>query len=171
MREMTDISTAVAENAQAVQAFVRALQAAGTTWTQPVAPGKWSPGQLAEHLAATYEQSRQVLDGTADIKPMPAFVRPLFRALVVNRALKANSFPEGGRAPASFQPSADPPAMEEAVARLIRASDAFEREVARQAATPGYLVHHPVFGHLQPGDYLRFQALHTAHHTGHLRGN
>lgn len=87
----------------------------------------------------------------------------------MDRALKANSFPDGGRAPESFRPSEDPPALEEAVTRLGRAADEFEREVVRKAATPGYLVRHPVFGSLKPVDYLRFQALHTAHHTGQLR--
>src|SRR5437764_15296711 len=105
---MTEIETAIADNRAAVEAFAAAARAVdAASWNTPRAEGKWSPAQIAEHLAIVYEYNRTVVTRTAG-KVVPTFVQPLARWFIVTRTLKAGAFTRKGRAPAIFQPTASP---------------------------------------------------------------
>jgi len=53
---MSDLKTVIANNSQAVTDFLTTAGAlAPSEWGRHRAPGKWSPGQVAEHLVLTYE--------------------------------------------------------------------------------------------------------------------
>ena len=63
---MADLRTSRQTNHQAVDAFLTAARTVpAVQWGKARAPGKWSPAQVAEHLALTYEINRGVLHGTA----------------------------------------------------------------------------------------------------------
>src|SRR6187431_546153 len=115
---MTEIETALADNRAAIEEFVataRGIDAA--KWSAPLTPGKWSPAQIAEHLAITYEYNRKVVTGTAG-KGAPAFLQPLARWFVVTKTLKAGAFTRKGKAPKIFQPTAAPPVAPVVLDRL-----------------------------------------------------
>ena len=81
---MTELETALAENRAAVEEFVaagRALDAA--RWRAPVGEGKWTPAQIAEHLAIIYEYNRKVMVGTAP--GVPWLLRPILQPLLRKR--------------------------------------------------------------------------------------
>ena len=62
---MIDLKTVLANNREAVADFLNTASAlAPSDWGRPRAPGKWSPGQVTEHVALTYEVSRRILHGT-----------------------------------------------------------------------------------------------------------
>ena len=103
---MNDLNAAIADNHKAVDEFTataRAIDAAG--WSLPRAEGKWSPAQLVEHIALTYEYSRAVLNNNAPGPSAPRFLRPLVRIFFVNPVLKHGRFKPNAKAPSMFQPS------------------------------------------------------------------
>jgi uncharacterized damage-inducible protein DinB len=66
---MADLETALHTHRQAVQALLAAArEVPEARWTRPRAEGKWSPGQIAEHLALAYESAREVLHGRVHTK-------------------------------------------------------------------------------------------------------
>lgn len=138
-------------------------------WEQPLAPGKWSPGQIAEHLALTYEVASQVVRGTSSIPPMPRLLRPMLGWLVL-WTIRIGRFPRGGRAMKGFLPSDRAGAREQILDRLTRAADAFDAECAgaRREDRPGLV--HPIFGKVRVVDYVLFNDLHTRHHTSQIPG-
>jgi hypothetical protein len=165
---MTEIETAIADNRLAVEEFVAAARAIdAATWSAPRAEDKWSPAQVAEHLAIVYEYNRKVVTGTAG-KGAPGFLQPLARWFIVTRTLKAGRFTRKGRAPGIFQPSAAPAAAPEVLARLTKAVTGFESDIRSGHPEARHTVAHPFFGTLQTTDYLRLQAIHARHHRSQL---
>src|SRR5258708_26571425 len=99
---MTEIETAIAENRVAVAEFIAAARGLdATTWTAPRGEGRWSPAQIAEHLAIVYEFNRKVVTGTAE-KGAPRFLQPVLRWFIVSRTLKAGRCTRKGPPPAIF---------------------------------------------------------------------
>src|SRR5437773_8933669 len=48
---MSSMKPTIVDNREAVDAFITAARAvAPSAWTAPRAPGKWSPGQVTEHV-------------------------------------------------------------------------------------------------------------------------
>jgi hypothetical protein len=165
---MTEIETALADNRAAIEEFVAAARAVDASkWATPLAEGKWSPAQIAEHLAVTYEYNRKVVTGTAG-KGAPKFLQPLARWFVVTKTLKAGRFTRKGRAPKIFQPSAAPPAAATVLTRLTTAVAGFENDIRSGHPEARHTVAHPFFGTLPTVDYLRLQAIHTRHHRSQL---
>ena len=167
---MTELETALAENRAAVEEFVaagRALDAA--RWRAPVGEGKWSPAQIAEHLAIIYEYNRKVMVGTAPGVPwlLRPILQPLLRKMVVTDTVKAGRFTRKGRAPKFFLPSeatADAPAM---MSRLTTAVGGFESDIRSRPRGDGTIAH-PAFGTIAMVDWVRLQAIHVRHHRAQL---
>lgn len=166
---MRNLKTATAENRQAVEAFVATARTVPhSLWVQPRAPGKWSPGQVVEHVAIAYEIAASVVNGTYTGRVAPRLLRPLIRAIGVNPIVTSGRFRKGTRAPAVFQPTASPASVAELTVRLETAAAAFSAAVdyaARQGQTS---VDHPFFGRITLSDYSRLQAIHTRHHAEQL---
>ncbi len=165
---MTELETAIADNRAAVEAFAAAARAVDAgTWAAPLADGKWSPGQIVEHLALTFELNRRVLAGTAPALPFPiSLLKPLIRRLVVDNTLKAGRFTRRGRAPAFLQPAAAPAAAADLVARLMSAVSGFESDLRSRPRVE--TIAHPAFGNVRALDWVRLQAIHTRHHLAQL---
>lgn len=136
-------------------------------WEQPVAPGKWSPGQLAEHLALTYEIAAQAVRGTSSIPALPKPVRPILRALVL-WTIRRGKFPRGGRAVKSLLPSDRVADREGILARLAKAADDFAAESSAALRKDHSTFVHPLFGTMRVVDYVLLNDLHTRHHTAQL---
>jgi len=165
---MTEIETAIADNRAAVEEFIAAARGIDAAkWGTPMAEGKWSPAQIAEHLAIVYEYNRKVVTGTAG-KGAPKFLQPLAKWFIVTRTLKAGAFTRKGRAPGIFQPTNTPAAAASLLTRLAAALAGFENDIRSGHPEARHNVAHPFFGTLPTVDYLRLQAIHARHHRSQL---
>jgi hypothetical protein len=162
---MADLQPALTAHRRAVEAFLtdaRAVPAA--RWTQPRLPGKWSPGQVTEHLALAYEVNRGVLHGRAPMTA-PRLLRPLIRWFGLAPVLRRGRFIPGSKSPKVFRPSDTPAPPAELLRRLESAMAAFEADAAAAKMTT---LDHPFFGRLPLTDFVRLQEIHTNHHRGQL---
>jgi hypothetical protein len=166
---MTNLETAIADNRAAVEEFVAAARCLdASAWAAPRVENKWSPAQIAEHLAIVYEYNRKVVKGEAG-KGAPRFLQPVARWFIVDRTLKAGRFTRKGRAPAIFQPVAKtPPAPSELLERLTAAVIGMEADIRSGHPAGRHTVAHPFFGTLQTIDWLTLQAIHARHHRSQL---
>jgi uncharacterized damage-inducible protein DinB len=163
---VSDLQTGLEAHHQAVEAFLTAARAVpAARWSQPRAAGKWSPGQVAEHLALAYEVNRGVLHGRAPGAAAPRLLRPLIRKFGLNPVLRRGRFIPGSKSPEVFRPGASPAAPAVLLERLRAAADAFEQDAA---ATRAAIIDHPFFGRLPLVDFVRLQEIHTQHHRGQL---
>ena len=159
---MPDLQSALHAHDQAVQAFLASAGAVPPErWNRPRAEGKWSPGQIAEHLALSYEASGEVLHGRSSGPAPPRLLRPLLRTVLLRPILWLGRFPAASKAPEVLRPgpsTADAPVLLE---RLRTAAAAFE-SAAREVR--GTDIDHPAFGRLPLADLVRLQEIHTRHH-------
>ena len=166
---MTELETEIAGNRAAIDEFVAAARAVDANrWATPPAKGAWSPGQIAEHLALTYEYNRKVVGGTAEGLPFPlgVILRPLLRRIVIDNTLKAGRFTRKGKAPAPFRPGPTPPAPGDVIPRLTSAVSGFEADLRSRPRSE--TIAHPVFGSIRTADWLKVQAIHARHHRAQL---
>jgi hypothetical protein len=164
---MSDLDSVLAANRAAVEDLLTAAEHTGHTWTTPRAPGKWSPAEVAEHVARSLEEGANVVSGRASKLPtLPGFVRPI-AGFMLRRIVKSGRFPKAktNRAmnPAGSSPSV-PASPAEARTRLHAALATFERDCRARVAA-GRQVESPAFGVVSVEDYARFTELHTRHHT------
>ena len=165
---MADLHNALLANRSAVAEFLQTARLVSPEkWRVPRAEGKWSPAQVTEHLAKTYEESQSLIAGSSTIPAFPRLLRPVAGAAVRWTILRTGRFPKG-KAPAPFQPSASPPAQAILCARLQEASNVFEQSA--EAADRGGLAtfEHPFFGKFGVTEYVQLQAYHSVHHRSQL---
>lgn len=164
---MPNLETAVAEHHSAVEQFLATGRAmTPQQWATPREPGKWTPGQIAEHLAITYEYGIALANRNPPGGGLPFFLRPIARMAFVKPTLKAGRFTRAGKTPKIFEPSTMPPAPDVVLPRLEKALSGFEKAV--QAGEAREALHHPFFGTVPTTDYLTLQTIHAKHHHGQL---
>lgn len=164
---MTDIEPALEEDRKAVAGFAAEARAVPPgRWAEPRAPGKWSPAQVCDHVARSYEESCKMLRGEAQ-KGMPRWLRPVLRLLFFDKVMRTGRFPKGGKSPERLKPSPEPLPLDASLRRIEKASADFAAE-ARKRAAPGLTIDHPVFGRIRVADYVRLNQLHTRHHARQL---
>lgn len=160
---MADITAEIAESRAALDELIATADAAEPNWTTPRAPGKWSPAQVTEHVARTFDQAADMIEGRPHGFPkMPSLLRPIFRAIVLNRVLRSGTFPKA-RTFKAFDPPEGPESPAAARERLETSLDRFLAVCQARAREDGSCVS-SVFGRVPVGDYLRFTTLHTRHH-------
>ena len=158
---MSELTMRLEANRSAVEAFSAAIDVAAGEWTTPRAPGKWSPSQLVEHLARSYEQGGNVVTGEPTLLPtMPAPVRPLMRVLFFNRIVMKGAFPKT-KTMKGMDPDSGAATPAEGRARFEAAAAAFEHTCTAQT---GPHITSGAFGRVRLSDYVRFMELHTRHH-------
>lgn len=160
---------------QSILADVRSASASLTTalgavpsarWAEPRAVGKWSCGQIAEHMAISFELADRVARGLPLKTSLPKLMRWTLRQFYVKPILRDNAM-RPGKTVRQFQPSAAPafePTMKRldaAVLSFLTASEAAER-------SGRVTVEHPAFGTLALRDYARLQAIHVRHHLAQV---
>src|SRR5579871_4050407 len=98
---MPTLDDAIAANRAAGKKFLStARTVAKEKWAQPVAPGKWSPAQILDHVAVATEVALRAIKGDASMGSIPRFLRFLPRTLGFNPTIKSGRFPEKQRGPA-----------------------------------------------------------------------
>jgi len=164
MNTANDLLTTIHAHQQEVAKFLSAARSVSAQWAQPRAPGKWSPGQVVEHLALAYETNRGILHGRAPMTA-PRWIRPLIRTFGLKPVLRRGRFIPGSKSPKIFRPGPVPAPPGELLQRLEAAAASFEADVA---ALKSETLDHPFFGRLGFSDFVRLQEIHTRHHRGQL---
>jgi DinB family protein len=167
---MTNLQVVITADRQAVGDFVDAARRVPPArWAVPRAAGKWSPGQVTEHVALTYEQSRRMLLGTFTGPVEPWFRQLLARWLFLRPMFKRGDFGKGASlAPDFIQPTGSPASSGDLLARLEAAVRDLETDLAAASNARRTHVDHPIFGRLPIADLLRFLMIHTQHHQPQL---
>jgi hypothetical protein len=162
---MSDLESCLSANRQAMAGFLAAAKSvASPQWTQPIAPGKWSPAQIADHVAVSYEIAARALAGDSKIGSAPRFLRPIVRAVGFTRILRNGAFPERMKGPPVFAPSTGHPSYDASAARVEKAVAGLESRARDMARTGTHSFDHPFFGRVSVADYIRFSELHARHH-------
>ena len=160
---MADINRALAANRDAIVELIAASDRSGAAWTTPRAPGKWSPSQVVEHVARTFDESANLISGAPSKFPnLPFFLRPVARTLLFNRVLRNSAFPKA-KTNKAMNPQSGPPTAADARARLESAVARFDRE-CRSCAEASGIVASGAFGRVPLADYVRFMEVHVRHH-------
>ena len=152
----------------AVDSFLATADQAAVTWTQPRAPGKWSPSQVVEHVARVLEECANMVAGAPS--KFPTFPRPLrlvARLFVFRRILRRGAFFRMKSLDA-FKPVVGP---ESPVAgrRWVEGALARFDQACRARAARNEPVSSPLFGPVSVGDFARFQELHVRHHQQQIQ--
>jgi hypothetical protein len=157
------------------EAVARFTEAAGklddVAWHARSGPDRWCPGQVAEHVALTYEKALAELGGTGEgmRARLPAWRSALLRWRVLPRILDSGVFPKA-RAVREIRPPEAPRAKAAVLSALEADAVRFEAELTRARAEGGGSLTHPYFGRLRADKMLAFLASHTEHHRKQLPG-
>jgi hypothetical protein len=117
---LPNINTALEASQDALEQLILAGERAGTTWTSPRAPGKWSPSQIVEHVARSLEESANMAAGRPSKFPrLPGVVHPIVRGLLFKRVLRKAAFPKA-RTNKAMDPASGPATPAEGGARGAR---------------------------------------------------
>jgi hypothetical protein len=166
---MTILDDALNANKESAKRFFsRARTVMADQWSNPVAPGKWSPAQIADHIGVSTSVALNAIKGDRSMGSIPGIFRPIVRALFFNPTMKKGAHPEKTKGPAVFAPSKEHPTLEESEARLHHAISALEAHVRQLAKDGTGTFEHGFFGKLSIADYVRYNALHMQHHERQL---
>lgn len=162
------LDRALRENRSAVDDFAATSAALPPSdWLRPIAPGRWTPAQIAEHVVLTYEVAARARAGGEPLRPRvgPLFQRVL-RWVLLPHILFHRSFPVRAVAPREVRPSEG---IDQAAvgARLAEAMARAERAFVGEGRD---VMDHPYFGPLGGARLLRLAAVHTEHHRRQLEG-
>jgi hypothetical protein len=168
MRELNEVLPTDREAVDGLVARARAVPV--DAWSRPTVPGKWSPGQVVEHVVVSYEMARQALLGKPSMPAIPRILRPVVRKLFLGKVIRTGKFPKGAKAPASLMPAASPGDRDVLIGRLRTESEAFRRTALEHSGHGEGTLDHPVFGRLSVPDYVMVLARHTTHHAKQIPG-
>ena len=160
----------LAEHRRAIESFLEAGRAVPEPeWSRPLAPGKWSPAEIAEHIRLSFEVvRRELLEGTGMRVVVPPWKGFLLRRVFLGRIVRTGRFPPGIRAPREARPVAPSETRSEAL-RLVEAAAAdFEAACAGVDDPRSRRLTHPYFGAIPLPLACRFLARHTRHHQNQL---
>jgi hypothetical protein len=143
----------------ALQATLRGVPA--DAWLRPPAEGKWSPAEVADHLALVYRVMLAELDGAPPLprRAGPATTRVL-RWVLLPHILFHRTIPVRVKAPREVRPRRDLPGPDETIRALLELADRLEARLGAGGAR----ITHPYFGSLGAPTALRFCAAHMEHH-------
>ena len=163
---VASIDTVLAASKAASEQLLVDAAAATAGWATPRAPGKWSPSQIVEHVARSYDGAVHMAAGQPSAFPtLPVLIHPFVR-IVFRRLLRKGSFPNG-RTTKAMTPLAGPSTPEDGRARLAAAHDRFEA-ACRDLAVRGAPMRTTMFGAVPVEDFVRFLEIHTRHHGRQL---
>lgn len=157
---------ALGEHRAAVATYLALVDAMDdAAWRRPYLPGRWSPAQITEHLALSYEALLREMAGEGAMRPRARpWLQTVLRWLYLPHVLFHRSLPLRAAAPREMRPGPEPPEKEAARSRLEAAARRFEDGAgAALARGPGRLTH-PYFGPVPLLRGVRFLAVHVEHH-------
>jgi len=163
-----ELERLASDDARAVEGFLAAVaRVPEDAWRRPAAPGKWSPGQVALHVALAYEVASCELEGGAAMRlRVPWWLRPALRVIYLRRILSTGRLPRGATAPREVRPPESVPDREDVLGRIRSAARSVEIRI--QETGGGARLTHPYFGRVRGPAILRFLAVHTIHHASQL---
>jgi hypothetical protein len=160
----------LAEHREAVRDFARAaIQMDSVVWFRPIAPEKWSPALITEHVTLAIEAFTDDAAGRAHMAlRLTAWKRFAARVIFLRRILQTGVFPPHVRAPRETRPSTTPHSQREAIENLERAARTLESVLAAHPDPTRCRLTHPYFGALPLPIALRLLTLHARHHLAQL---
>lgn len=158
------------EHVASVEEFTaRAESVADELWPAAAAPGKWSPAQVAEHIALSYEAILRDLSGGPAMRLRASWwQRALLRQFLLPRILSSGRIPLAATAPREARPGAESLERPNLLRRVREGARLVDD--AMRSSRGAACVTHPYFGTLRGGEILRFCAIHTRHHAPQLGG-
>ena len=164
---MSDLETQVTAARVAVDEVLEASVACAERWSVPAAPNKWSPAQVAEHVARSLEEAALDIAGQRSKMPnLPTPLRFVARKLLFERVLARGCFSRA-KTNKAMDPETGPESPAAARVRLDAAWRTFA-EACKTRSASGGLAASRVFGAVPLADYVRFQEIHTRHHRAQM---
>jgi hypothetical protein len=160
----------LAEHRAAVHDFARAAaQMDSAVWFKPIAPEKWSPALITEHVTLAIEAFTDDAAGRAHMAlRLTAWKRFAARMLYLRRVLRTGVFPPRIRAPRETRPSPTPHSQRQAIENLELAARTLETILAAHPDPARCRLTHPYFGALPLVTALQLLTLHARHHLAQL---
>lgn len=153
---------AVARGAATIRGVDRAI------WTTPASAGKWSPQQIAEHLALAYDPLLSELSGGPGFAlRLSWWKRRLARWRFLPGILRGR-FPRGAPAPREIRPTGGSGDPEGAAQRFSAQAERFERRLTQAHAAGPVRLTHAYFGGLDAVEVLKLLTSHAYHHRKQL---
>lgn len=138
-------------------------------WLWPVAPGKWSPAQITQHVTLAIETFTDEFAGRAGMAlKLTVWRRFVLRTFLLPRLLSSGRFPASIKAPREIRPSTTPATQADALERLKQASSALDAIATAAPSSRSRRLTHPYFGRVPALTAVRLLELHTRHHLSQL---
>jgi hypothetical protein len=135
-----------------------------SSWSEPLADGKWTPAQVTEHLNRTYQVIIGELKGEKGIRiRSPWLLRQVLRQTVLRSIYRKRALPKGARAPSEIVPKLTDETQCASLERFKELARNFEAAVNANRDTGRKLTHH-IFGGIDLLPGLDFIAIHIEHH-------
>lgn len=160
------------DHRDALNQFVATVrQLTPASWSQPLAPGKWTPAEVNSHLIASYRIMRAELRGgpgmALRLKPLQRWV---LRHTVFPRILRHGNFPAGARAPRETRPADVIQDLPQSLAILSNEASLFADELTARATAGRVRLTHAYFGRMSARQTIQLVAVHTRHHARQVAG-
>jgi len=170
MKVINDPREASSDHHRAVREFVAAARAvAPDEWERPLAEGKWTPAQVAEHLRLSYEVFAAQFAGGQGLRVRTSWwQRRMLRWRFLGGILQQGVLPAGARAPREVRPGDGPFDRDTVLLALEEAAAQAESGLVRRWTDPTCVMTHHVFGDLRPPQGMRLATVHTRHHAAQL---
>jgi hypothetical protein len=163
------LSRAAEEHREAVAACagdIRRIEACD--WNCARVPGKWTPAQIAEHLAIAYDPLLSELSGGSGFRVVvPFWQRAVIRWTILPRIVRGR-FPPNAPAPREVRPAGVSPDPETAAKKLTDRAGSFLEALARAAESGRVRLTHAYFGRLSGFQALKLLTTHLHHHRRQL---
>lgn len=167
---MTELDRSLETHREAVTMLVTALRSVpDSSWSQPYREGKWTPGEIAAHLVATWDALLAELAGGPGMRIRTRWwQRVLLRLYLVPKLLSGGPFPANAKAPKETRPEA-PLNRAEALDAVEGRAARLDRE-ARKAHDLGRRLTHAYFGKSSVATGVLLAARHIQHHSAQISG-
>jgi hypothetical protein len=133
-------------------------------------PNQWSVAEIVEHLTRAYSGTAKGFERCLEKGAPVVSATSVKQRLSQFALIRLGYFPQGRQAPKQIVPTGqlDLGALLDTVRRdLTRLDESAAR--ARQALGTGRMLDHPILGALTVDEWLKFHAIHTAHHGRQIR--
>jgi hypothetical protein len=167
MKVTKDPREASNDHHRAVREFVAAARAVDADrWERPLADGKWTPAQVAEHMRLSYEVFAHQLAGGQGLRVRTSWwQRRMLRWKFLGGILQQGVLPVGARAPREVRPGDGPFDRDATLLALEEAAAEAESRLVKRWSDPSCVMTHHVFGDLRPPEGMRLATVHTRHHA------
>lgn len=132
--------------------------------------GKWTPGQILEHLSLTYKNTNYGL-GKCLTKGAPlATSSTLKHRLGTLLVLNLGYMPEGRKAPERALPQGMPPSeVRSTIFAEIQKMESGLADCERRFGPGAKIMDHPFLGPLTANEWRKFHLVHGRHHAAQIR--